>query len=120
MAVSEGVSSSPSLLSLSFTDGDIQEENRASQMAVTKVTGRGSDGSYRDLGTGEVVGHILSICKCCCLAGSELFLVNENNTLQLLAALDREDISSYDIIVTVTNTAPCYLPGTQSGTKVTF
>lgn len=54
MSVSEGVSSSPSLLSLSFTDGDILEENRVSQMAVVKVTGRGSDGSYRDLGTGEV------------------------------------------------------------------
>lgn len=40
--------------------------------------------------------------------------MNENNTLQLLAALDREDISSYDIIVTVTNTAPCYLSGIQS------
>lgn len=92
VSVSEGVSSSPSLLSLSFTDGDILEENRVSQMAVVKVTGRGSDGSYRDLGT-----------------GSELFFVSENNTLQLLAALDREDISSYDIIVTVTNTAPCYL-----------
>lgn len=61
VAVSEGVSSSSSLLSLSFTDGDILEENRASQMAIAKVTGRGHDGSQRDLGTGEVAMacHIL-------------------------------------------------------------
>lgn len=40
-----------------------------------------------------------------------MFSVNENNSLVLQAALDRESTSSYDITVTVKNTATCYIAG---------
>ena len=44
-------------------------------------------------------------------AGSDVFSVNENNSLVLQAALDRESTSSYDITVTVNNIGTCYLAG---------
>lgn len=127
--MSEGETFSASLLSLSFSDDDILPENRASQVAITTVTGHSPDGSSRDLGLGDSAGsglvsdvsimiviavhdHLHHNHTYLCRAGLEQFLVDENTTLQLLTTLDREDLSSYDITVTVTNTATCYLPGT--------
>ena len=49
-------------------------------------------------------------------AGSDIFSVSENNTLELHEDLDREQFSSYDIRLDIANTALCGRTGISSNT----